>query len=90
MAIEVFCKAESRTIGSVEAPVGVMLDAKRFVQSYRATSPAYSFGGSRLENHTQLLCPKCGNPLLFKQPPEDPDSKPTGIYAVLGNMRAAS
>ena len=89
MAVEVFCKAEGKTIGEIEATVGAVVDAKLFVRGYRATQAAYSFAGLSISNHTQLVCPKCRNPLLFKQPPKGEGDNPTGVYAVLGNVKVA-
>jgi hypothetical protein len=66
-----------------------VIDAKRFVQSFRAAHTAYSFAGVNVESHTQLTCLRCRNPLLFKQPPENGQDNPTGVYAVLGNVKAA-
>ena len=83
---ELYCNAEQRVIGTVSGESGTVITAASLRAGFRSAVPEYASLAVHVADGVALLCPRCGNPLLFRQP-EVPGESPRGLYAVPGAIR---
>ena len=84
--VEIYCKAEQRVIGTVSGESGSVLTAATVRAGFTSEVPEYASLAVRVADGVAMLCPRCGNPLLFRQP-EVPGEAQRGLYAVPGAIR---
>ncbi len=82
MVAKLYCKAESTIIGQILGSSGDVLSAAKIKLDFQPKHAKYE-GLREVEDGEQLLCPRCKNPLLYRQPVEVGE-RPKGIYAVAG------
>ena len=85
ISIELVCKAENLTIGTIEAESGTTLDARYIRSNFSPNAPEYDLGNTSVEDGSGMQCPRCRNPLLFRQ-----SATGKGVYAVPGSVQAAA
>ncbi len=86
--VELFCNVERRVVGKVVCSAGETLFAFRIRAGYRPESPEYAALPDTVAEGQAILCPRCGNPLLFRQPASEGELR-RGVYAVAGSVRVA-
>ena len=79
---KLWCEAEKTLVANIEGYPGKRLDAKTIQRGIKATDAKYYIEADSIRDGVQMLCPRCGNALLFQQP-----SGKTGIYAVPGTAQ---
>lgn len=83
---ELYCNAERRVVGTVTGEPGAVITAASVRAGFSPALPEYAGLDARAVDGVGLLCPRCGNPLLFRQP-DVPGESPRGLYAVPGAIR---
>lgn len=87
-SVELYCSAERRVVGSVSGVEGTAISAATVRTGFTPAAPEYASIASRAADGVALLCPRCGNPLLFSQPQGEGEAA-RGVYAVPGAVRFA-
>jgi hypothetical protein len=87
-SVELYCNAERRVVGTVSGEPGSAINAATVRPSFAPAAPEYAGLAERATDGVAPLCPRCGNPLLFRQA-ESPVERTRGLYAVPGAVRFA-
>ena len=80
----VYCKAEKKDIGILALPNKTTVNPKNFLDGFTPKEPAYSLTDEAIKDGTQVLCPKCKNPLLIRE-----EGGKAGVYLVPGAIETA-
>lgn len=87
---EVYCNAERRVIGDLELPEKTKIDVDRILSGFTPVLAEYHLKAlpgekdERVKDGCQVLCPKCSNPILIREPQGD-----KGVYLVPGGFGTA-